>query len=231
MLQNINIKSILFLDIETAPRVYLFEDLDERGKELWTKKSKYLIKTEDDTPASVYEKAGIYAEFGKVVCVCAAYIAEEDGKEVLKQKTYADKEEKDLLQNFFEDINKLPSQFYLCGHNAREFDIPFLCRRGLVNGLKLPTLLNLSGKKPWEVQHLDTLDLWKFGDYKHYTSLDLLAYVFDIPTPKDDIDGSMVKKIYWEDHDLERIIRYCEKDVLTLVNLYRKFSGLAIMKP
>jgi 3'-5' exonuclease len=229
MLYETPITQILFIDIETVPQVYRFEDLNEKGKNLWKKKANYLIKKEEDTPESVYERAGIYAEFGKIICISAAYIHQENNEDMVRMKSYYGDDEKSLLEEFFSALEKLPSGFHLCGHNAKEFDIPYLCRRGLVNGLRLPSMLNLSGKKPWEVHHLDTLDLWKFGDYKHYTSLEQLAYLFDIPTPKDDIDGSQVKRVYYEENDIDRIVKYCEKDVLTVVNLFRKFRGLEII--
>jgi DNA polymerase elongation subunit (family B) len=113
----------------------------------------------------------------------------------------------------------------LCAHNGKEFDFPYLSRRMMVNGISLPAVLDNAGKKPWEVKFVDTLELWKFGDYKHYTSLELLAYLFGIPTPKDDIDGSMVAGIYYQEKDLPRIARYCEKDVLTIIRLLLKFAG------
>ena len=112
----------------------------------------------------------------------------------------------------------------LCAHNGKEFDFPFLARRILVNELPLPAILDSAGKKPWETQYLDTMELWKFGDYKHYTSLELLAALFGIPTPKDDINGADIHRVYWEDHDLERIRIYCQKDVLTIARLFLKFQ-------
>jgi uncharacterized protein YprB with RNaseH-like and TPR domain len=118
---------------------------------------------------------------------------------------------------------------YLCAHNGKEFDYPYLIRRILINGLEVPSILNLSGKKPWEVNHIDTMELWKFGDYKHYTSLELLATVFGISSPKDDINGSDVGRVYWQENDLQRIVKYCQKDVVTIVNLLLRFKGKPMM--
>lgn len=99
----------------------------------------------------------------------------------------------------------------------------------LINGLKIPKVLQLSGKKPWEINHLDTMELWKFGDHKHFTSLNLLAAIFDLPTPKGDLDGSKVREVYYQQKDLNRIARYCENDVITLAQVLLRFKGLPII--
>ena len=231
MLKNIDYSKILFFDIETVPLSYHFSDMDERGKELWDKKSKFLQERDGLTPEKTYEKAGIYAEFSKVVCISMGFITQKDGEEQVRIKSIFSKDEKELLQEF---INLLDSYYFspeymLCAHNGKEFDIPFLCRRILINEMKLPFLLNIAGKKPWEIKHLDTMELWKFGDFKNYTSLNLLTYVFNIPTPKDDMDGSMVAKVFYEDDNLERIVTYCEKDVVATIQLFRKYEGKALI--
>jgi 3'-5' exonuclease len=227
MLQNIDYGKILFFDVETVPLCYQFNELDERGKELWDKKTRFLQEREGVDADQIYEKAGIYAEFGKVVCISVGYVLQKGGEEQIRLKSIAGKEEKVLLQEFVDLLNTYynTGDFVFCAHNGKEFDIPFLSRRILINGLKLPRMLNLAGKKPWEIKHIDTMDLWKFGDYKHYTSLDLLTYIFDIPTPKDDMDGSQVAKVYYEENDLDRIIHYCEKDVVATIQLFRKYQG------
>ena len=227
MFKNIDYSKILFFDIETVPQTYDFNDLDHRGKELWDKKSKYIQERDDLTAEETYEKAGIYAEFSKVVCISMGFVLQKDGEEQIRIKSLYSKEEKKLLQEFIDllDSYYASPDYMLCAHNGKEFDIPFLCRRILINHLKLPFLLNISGKKPWEIKHIDTMEQWKFGDYKNYTSLDLLTYVFDIPTPKDDIDGSMVAKVYYEDQNLERIVSYCEKDVVATIQLFRRYQG------
>src|SRR6218665_3240653 len=214
MLDNIKISNILFLDVETVPLVYDYKKLPKNLRELWDARFRFQ-KTE--TPEQLYSKAGIYAEFTKVICISVGFF---NGKTFRIKSFYGD-DEKLLLQDFAALLNKHFNRRdnLLCAHNGKEFDFPFLCRRLLINGVKLPKALNLSGKKPWEVPHLDTLEMWKFGDYKNYTSLNLLAAVFNIPTPKDDIDGSDVARVYWEEKNLQRIVIYCQKDVLTLAQL------------
>jgi len=223
MLNQIDIEKILFLDIETVPQYPTYKKVPARLKKLWDKKAGFLIKDEKDNPEKIYPRAGIYAEFGKIICISVAFF--NQGK--LRVKSFYGDDEKALLQDFAALLSKYynrPNQL-LCGHNAKEFDFPYIARRMLVNRISIPSILNLSGKKPWEVQHLDTMELWKFGDYKSYTSLDLLTAIFDIPTPKDDIDGSEVWKVYWKDKDLERIKTYCEKDTIAVVQVFKAYRG------
>ncbi len=231
MLKNLNYSKILFFDIETVPIKYDFKDLDERGQQLWSKKTRVIQERENLNAEEVYEKAGIYAEFGKVVCISLGFILQKDGETQIRLKSIANEEEQVLLQEFIDLLNSYYTapDFLFCAHNGKEFDIPFLCRRILINGKKIPNILNVSGKKPWEIKHLDTMELWKFGDFKNYTSLDLLSYVFKIPTPKDDMDGSQVAKVFYEDKDLDRIIHYCEKDVVATIQLFRKYQGESII--
>ncbi|HXB39817.1 MAG TPA: 3'-5' exonuclease [Bacteroidia bacterium] len=219
-MEQINTHNILFLDIETAPLVYKYADLKEPFKKLWDLKYQYNKET---TPEQQYSKAGIFAEFAKVICICVGYF---NGKEFRMRSFYGD-DEKTILKDFKQMLDKHfiePTQ-RLCAHNGKEFDFPFLCRRFLINEINLPEILDLQGKKPWEIQHLDTMELWKFGDYKNYTSLNLLAAVFNIPTPKDDIDGSQVSKVYYEEKNIERIKTYCQKDVVTVARLYQKMKA------
>ena len=231
MLKNLNYSKILFFDIETVPIKYDFKDLDERGQQLWSKYTRFIQERENLNAEEVYEKAGIYAEFGKVVCISLGFILQKDGETQIRLKSIANEEEQVLLQEFIDLLNSYYTapDFLFCAHNGKEFDIPFLCRRILINGKKIPNILNVSGKKPWEIKHLDTMELWKFGDFKNYTSLDLLSYVFNIPTPKDDMDGSQVAKVFYEDKDLDRIIHYCEKDVVATIQLFRKYQGESII--
>jgi len=226
MLARINLEKILFLDIETVAQHPEYSQLDADFKMHWEKKAKFIGK-DDETPEAVYERAGIYAEFGKIVCISVGFINIENGIKKLRLKSYADDDETVLLNDFFDLLNKHYShrEALLCAHNGKEFDLPYIARRALVKGINLPEILDLAGKKPWEVNHLDTLQLWKFGDYKHYTSLSLLTTIFNIPTPKDDIDGSMVNEVYWKDKDLKRIAIYCEKDVIALTQLFLKFRN------
>ena len=203
MLSKIKIENILFLDVETVACVQDFNDLDDRFKDLWAKKIRYHIEKEKKTPEELFEKAAIWAEFGKIVCISVGYIILKNRERTFRIKSFYGHNEKNLLENFAFLLNNHfnKEKHLLCAHNGKEFDFPYIARRMLVNRVKLPRLLDISGKKPWEVKHIDTLELWKFGDYKHYTSLDLLAAIFNIPSPKTQIDGSMVSKIYWEQGD------------------------------
>ena len=208
MLHRLSLEHILFLDIETVPEEKDFDNLSEEMKILWEDKTRYQRK-DDFTPEEFYERAGIWAEFGKIVCISVGYFAFKGEKRSFRVTSFYGEEEK-LLVDF---KNMLETHFnhpyhLLCAHNGKEFDFPYIARRMLIHGISLPHKLNLFGKKPWEVPHLDTLDLWKFGDYKHYTSLKLLTSVLGIPSPKDDIDGSMVRTVYYEEKDIDRIITY-----------------------
>ncbi len=229
MLKNLEINKVLFLDIETVPMVEQWEDLSENWKKLWQKKISYQLKEEETAEEMFYQRAGIMAEFGKIVCISFGVIVKG---EKLRVKSFYGDDEKKILEDFIELLNSpyFATGLILCAHNGKEFDFPFLGRRILIHGLNLPNALSIQGKKPWEVQHLDTMELWKFGDYKHYTSLDLLAAIFGIPTPKDDIDGSQVAEVYYQDKDLERIKKYCEKDVFTLVQVFRKFRNETLIE-
>ncbi len=216
---------ILFFDIETVPVFYNYHELDEAGKKLFdTKNARY--KTEDKTEADVYnEKAGILAEFARVVCISVGYLNETRTGRQIRIASFTHEDEETLLKQFISLLEDHPKYNVLCGHNSKEFDIPFLCRRMLIHGMKLPHILQIAGKKPWEIPHLDTMELWKFGDFKAYTSLALLCYVFNIPTPKDDISGADVARVFYEEKDLPRIARYCEKDVIALIQLFLRMNN------
>ena len=231
MLENIKLDKVLFLDIETVPSEANFEDLDTTFQKLWEEKTIWQRKGEY-TPSEYYKiKGGIMAEFAKIICISVGYLFKEKGKNHFRIKSFYGDDEKQIIADFNTLLNAQfnKKQHQLCAHNGKEFDFPFIARRTLINGLKLPKLLDIAGKKPWEVNHLDTMELWKFGDYKHYTSIKLLAALFDIPTPKDDIDGSQVAKVYWEEKDLERIKIYCQKDALTVAQLLLKYKGESLI--
>jgi 3'-5' exonuclease len=229
MIKQVPIQRVLFFDVETVSGFPSFKEMPERMQNLWAKKHLQISKTDDELPEDTYTKsAAIYAEFGKIICISCGIWRDN----VLRVKSFYGDNERDILNGFAALLNEnysIPERSFLCGHNIKEFDVPYVCRRMLVNGIELPGILDVGGKKPWEVNYLDTLQLWKFGDFKNYTSLDLLAAVFDIPTPKDDIDGSMVGQVYWQQNDIERIRQYCEKDVVTVVNLFRKLRNEPIL--
>jgi 3'-5' exonuclease len=231
---SLPIYNILFLDIETVSQQESFEALPEEWKSLWKKKSEALLRNkEDETAASIYNRAAIYAEFGKVVCISCGILQGVGADKKIIMKSFYGNDEKTLLLAFADMINKWnpgPAK-YLCAHNGKEFDFPYLSRRMIVNNLPIPPLLQLAGKKPWEVNHLDTMELWKFGDFKNYTSLNLLAHTLGIATPKDDIDGSMVGETYWKENDLARIVTYCQKDVVTVAQVFLRMQGEELLKP
>lgn len=233
MLDHIKIENILFLDIETVPQYSDFEKVPDEIKQLWEKKSSF-FREEEQTASDVYQRAGIYAEYGKIICISVGIIAHKAEGQFIRLKSFYGEDENTLLNDFAKMLNKYYAKnkgVYLCAHNGKEFDFPYISRRMLVNGISLPTILDVAGKKPWEVTFLDTMELWKFGDYKHYTSLNLLTHIFNIPTPKDDIDGSMVADIYWNEKDIDRIVRYCEKDVLAVAQLFLRYQGKPLIKP
>ena len=227
------INCILFLDIETVPQHAAHEGLPDEWKILWELKASFLIRNkETETAQSIYPRAGIYAEFGKIICIsCGVLLGSGEQKKLVIKSFYGD-DEKLLLHQFCGMLNKwcADEDRCLCAHNGKEFDFPYLSRRLVVNHLPIPEILQLRGKKPWEVHHLDTLELWKFGDYKSYTSLNLLAYTLGIPTPKDDIDGSRVWEVYWKEKNLERIVTYCQKDVITVAQIYLRMHGDTLIK-
>jgi hypothetical protein len=230
MLSQIDVKEVLFLDIETVPQYGLFEELPDNLKILWEKKSAY-FRTEEQQPAEVYSRAGIYAEFGKIICISVGLVNVAGEIPGIRIKSYAGSDEKELLLEFKSMIKRYATDrlIFLCAHNGKEFDFPYLARRMLVNGISLPELLDIAGKKPWEVRHLDTMELWKFGDYKHYTSLELLTAIFGIPSPKQDIDGSKVADVFWKEKNLPRIVEYCEHDVVAIIQLLLKYKGMPVI--
>lgn len=227
MLDDIRIEDILFLDIETVPGTSSWDELDPSLRELWEKKSVH-FRTEEQSAGDVYSRAGIYSEFGKIICISVGMIKERDPFG-FRLKSFFGSDEKKLLMEFSEMLSKFTSvrrEALLCAHNGKEFDYPYIARRMVINSLVIPPILDNAGKKPWEVKLLDTMDLWKFGDYKSYTSLNLLTAVLGIPTPKDDIDGSMVADVYYGDNDINRIVYYCEKDVLATARVLLRLMNM-----
>jgi 3'-5' exonuclease len=226
-------KNILFLDIETVACTDRFESLDERMKVQWARKANFFRqRDEGQTDENLFhERAGIYAEFGKIITIAIGKFTEnEKGERGLKTKYYCNHDEKILLEEFKSALEKMDQpQLKLCAHNGKEFDFPYLSRRMLINGISLPPTLDLSGKKSWDIPHIDTLEMWKFGDYKHYTSLDLLAAIFNIPTSKGALDGSMVNKVYYQDKELKKIAEYCVGDVVAVAQLFLKMKALSII--
>jgi uncharacterized protein YprB with RNaseH-like and TPR domain len=227
MIKQVQFEKILFLDIETVPQAYQFEQLDDKSKALFEAKNRFQISPEKPIEQIFEDRGGILAEFGKIVCISVGMLHEGSQGKSIRLKSYYHDDEETLLQQFkrlLEDHYNTPYHI-LCGHNSKEFDIPYICRRMLINGIALPSALQIAGKKPWEINHIDTMELWKFGDYKSYTSLSLLCHVMQIPTPKDDISGADVARVYYEEQDLQRIMVYCEKDVVALIQLFLRLQG------
>ncbi len=230
MLKRMNLEHILFLDIETVPLYPGYNDLDETLKQLWEQKTKYQRK-EDFTPEEFYDRAGIWAEFGKIICISVGFFKMKGDARNFRVTSFHG-EEKDILQEFktlLETHFSRPHHL-LCAHNGKEFDFPFIARRMIIQGINIPSKLNLFGKKPWEVPHLDTMELWKFGDYKTFTSLKLMAYVLGVPSPKDDIDGSQVRDVFYEENNMARIIAYCEKDTITVAQILLKLRNEELLE-
>ncbi|MBX2817042.1 MAG: 3'-5' exonuclease [Saprospiraceae bacterium] len=239
MLEKLQLGDILFLDIETVSCVDKFDSLSERMQALWRKKCRVVMRLppgevpEEDVVREVFsQRAGIFAEFGKIVCISVGYHNRRSDE--FRLKSFASHDEKKLLSDFSDLLSTHfgdPHEHVICGHNIKEFDIPYLCRRMIIQQLALPPMLRIEGKKPWELSYLlDTMNLWKFGDFKSYTSLDLLAAVLQVPTPKDDIDGSQVGQVYYGEGDLARICTYCEKDVVTVAQVLMKLKGLSLIR-
>jgi 3'-5' exonuclease len=227
-----DLANILFLDIETVAIVDAHAKLSERLKTQWARKAQYFKREENQTDEDLFNtRAGIYAEFGKVVTIAVGKFFETDSGQIgLKTRCLYSDDEKKLLNDFKSLVEKSDATaLKLCAHNGKEFDFPYLSRRMLVNGITLPDVLNLSGRKPWETPHLDTMEMWKFGDYKHYTSLDLLAAIFNIPTSKTDMDGSKVNHVYHHDKDLQKIATYCTNDVVVLAQVYLSLKSQALI--
>ena len=232
-----HLSGILFIDIETVPLKPDYSLLSEPMKEHWDKKARQIKPGIDGNlePAMVFnDKAGVYSEFAKVVCIGFGSLQETKDGWKMRLKALTGDHEKDLLNDFFRVVERFSAHyrdFRFCGHNIKEFDLPFLCRRMIVNKTGIPDCMQTAGKKPWEVNHLDTMELWKFGDFKHYTTLSLLAEIFGIPSPKSDLDGSMVADAYWQDKDLPRIGKYCLQDVLTTAKVYLRMKGYFDIDP
>ena len=227
MNRQLQFEKILFLDIETVPQAYRFDQLDEKSKILFEAKNRFQISPDKSIEQIFEDRGGILAEFGKIVCISVGMLHEGSQGRSIRLKSFYHDDEETLLKQFKRLLDDHYNTQYhvLCGHNSKEFDIPYICRRMLINGVALPNILQIAGKKPWEINHIDTMELWKFGDYKSYTSLSLLCHVMGIPTPKDDISGADVARVYYEENDLERIMIYCEKDVVALIQLFLRLQG------
>lgn len=227
MLQNTAIEQFLVIDIETVPGVATFGELAQEMQALWAYKHEALRVTDLSTAESYETRAGIYSEFGKIVCISIGYFSKKGERLSLRLKSICGDDEGQLLQDFADLLDnhfRKEDYYIIAGHNVKEFDIPYLCRRMMINNIPLPYLLDLSGKKPWETSVVDTMHLWRFGDYKSYTSLKLMAHVLGIPSPKEDMEGKDVAGVYWQQRQLPRIVEYCQRDVVTVARLLLRFK-------
>lgn len=233
-MHNTPLENLLLIDIETASQMKNYDSLNDEWKQLWTEKIHKALP-ENITAEEYYPlRAGIMAEFAKVICVSFGYFRTVNNILELRIKSFYSDNEKDILENFIKTLYHLHAvnnEWCFTGHNIKEFDVPFLCRRLLVNNLNIPTFMDFQNMKPWETPVTDTLHWWRFGDYKHYTSLKLLAATLGVPSPKDDIDGSMVGHVFWEEKNLERIAIYCQKDVVTVANVMLRFKNMPLLTP
>jgi len=231
MLNNIKLSNILFLDIETVSFCEHLKELPEKLQYHWARKAKSFLNDTNDVDSVYSERAAIFAEFGRIICISTGFFTSTHEELSFRVKSFFGHEEKSLLTDFsllLQRLNK-DNSYILCAHNGKEFDFPYIARRMLVNSVSLPEMLDIAGKKPWEVNHLDTMELWKFGDYKHYTSLDLLTQIFGIPSPKGDFDGSLVGRIYYQEKDLQKIVEYCQRDVVAIAQLFLKYRNEPLM--
>ena len=231
-MQNISVENLFLIDIETVSCFPNYQLLTDEWKDLWTEKISKALPENISAEEYYPQRAGIMAEFAKVVCISFGYIKKENGNPQLRIKSFYSEDEKEILEKFIDTVCQLQAKnnkWCFTGHNIKEFDIPFLCRRILINNISIPDCFNFQAMKPWDVPVLDTLHLWRFGDYKHYTSLKLLAATLGVPSPKNDIDGSKVGEVYWNKKDLKRIAHYCQKDVATVANVILRFKNLPLL--
>lgn len=232
-MQNIVLENLILIDIETVPQHPDFELLNEEWKQLWQEKTQRSLP-DFTSPAEFYpQRAGVMAEFAKIICISMGYFTKQGNVLQLRLKSFYGDDEKVLLQSFVTVLNQVETKnnkWSFSGHNIKEFDIPFICRRLLVNSLPIPAYLDFQNMKPWDTNMVDTFQYWRFGDYKNYTSLKLLAAAMGVPSPKDDIDGSMVADVYWKEKNLDRIVTYCQKDVVTTGNIILRFKNMELLK-
>ena len=236
-MQNIKTEDLIVIDIETASVSASFNLLEEKWQELWEEKT-IRILPEGITAQEFYpQRAGVMAEFSKIVCISIGYFIREQHLKIRVKSFYGD-DEKKILDDFLQTVSKIESfnnNWCFAGHNIKEFDIPFICRRLLVNNMRIPPYLDFQNMKPWETNIVDTFQYWRFGDYKNFTSLKLLAAAMGVPSSKNDIDGSMVAELYHtgnaqeKEINMKRIATYCQKDVVTTANIILRFKNAPII--
>lgn len=233
---NIPITKILFLDIETVGISEDYDTCESDNPEIAQQFSKYFDwfqkRFPEDANVDIDAKnfmfrrrTALVPEFAKIVCVSVSFVTDKGD---IKSQTFSGDDEKKVLldsQTLLERCGKLG--FYLCGHNLKNFDIPMLAKRMVINGLLPPSILPSYDTKPWEIKAIDTKEIWQFGSYTSIGSLDLMCTCLDIPSPKDgEITGEKVHDAYWNDGKLKEIAEYCERDVKVLVDVIKKLKEL-----
>ncbi len=226
------LENFLVIDMETVTVSKDFDALEQSWQHLWREKATRSLPQHTTLAEHYLQRAGVMAEFAKIVCISIGYFKNEGGSTQFRIKSFFDVQERDLLQHFVAVVTQfraVSNHWVFTGHNIKEFDIPFLCRRLIVNGLGIPSFLDFQNRKPWQTNLVDTFQYWRFGDYKHFTSLQLLAAALNIPSPKDDMEGSQVGHVYWVEKDLQRIVTYCQRDVLTVANVLLRFKNQPLL--
>ena len=230
---NVPITKILFLDIETVGGCPDLESCEKFSPEIAEQFHKYYDWFNKRFPEDITldknevfkKRAALVPEFAKIICVSMAFVM-ENGE--VKKQTFSGDNEKELLikvRNLLDRCHNL--DFYLCGHNLKNFDIPMLAKRMIINGILPSKILPDYNTKPWEVKAIDTKEIWQYGSYTSIGSLDLLCTCLGIESPKDgEITGDKVHKSYWEENKLSEISEYCEKDVNVLIEFIKKLKNL-----
>lgn len=230
MIKKEDLNNLLYFDVETAGKYESYEDLalqNPRLAKLWEKRAKYFrantLGMEEMGDSEIYsQKSGLEPEFGRVVCVSFGVW---DGENHRLTSFYGDNEQEILEKTAKIFSNAVSKGMKICGHNIKMFDVPFLGKKMIFSGIDVPQNLLLWDKKPWEVPILDTAEFFSFGSWSHkFLGLDLLACSLGIESPKEDIDGSQVHNTFWGEKNYERIMEYCEKDVLTVMDVLKKVS-------
>ncbi len=237
------LKQMVFIDIETIRGKKTYNDVITENPALddyWQTKHTQIREKEPlsyghiEDSAEMYEKmAALYPEWGQIVCISIGQIKfDEDGNPIkFTTKSFSGLYEKILLEEFNETASKIMSKYprmQWVGHNIKGFDMPYIIKRSLINGVRVPNVFHLQKQKPWESQLIDTNDVWKFNGWNG-ARLGLLTEILNIPSPKQDMDGKMVSDVFWEDGDLNRISEYCEMDINATANVMLRISGMDII--
>lgn len=238
IMQTLALNQLLIIDIETVSQYPGFECMDDSWKQLWQEKVMKILPAGVSAAEFYLQRAGVMAEFAKIICISVGWLKQDESGVDMFLRSFFGNDEHELLSKFIVAMNERNeglNDWCFVGHNIKEFDIPFICRRLLVHGLPIPNYLDFQNKKPWETNLIDTFQYWRFGDYKNYTSLKLLSAVLQVPSSKEDIDGSMVGALYWasdpveQQNNVHRIVAYCQQDVVATGNILLRFKGMSLL--